>query len=51
LRHGEVFAREQVTAPDKTAVLQAVSKAATAMRARLGESMASIQKLSTPIPM
>jgi serine/threonine protein kinase/Flp pilus assembly protein TadD len=45
---GEVFAREQETAPDKTAVLQAVSKAATAMRARLGESMASIQKLTTP---
>ena len=45
---GEVFAREQDTAPDKTAVLQAVSKAATAMRARLGESMASIQKLTTP---
>jgi len=45
---GEVFAREQVAAPDQTAVLQAVSKAATAMRARLGESMASIQKLSTP---
>src|SRR5579862_2625126 len=45
---GEVFAREQVSAPDKTAVLQAVSKAATAIRARLGESMASIQKLTTP---
>jgi serine/threonine protein kinase len=45
---GEVFAREQVTAPDKTAVLQAVSSAATAMRARLGESIASIQKLTTP---
>src|SRR5208337_31419 len=45
---GEVFAREQVTAPDKTAVLQAVSSAATAMRARLGESLASIQKLTTP---
>ena len=45
---GEVFAREQETASDKTSVLQAVSKAATAMRARLGESMASIQKLSTP---
>ncbi|HTW57776.1 MAG TPA: protein kinase [Terriglobales bacterium] len=45
---GEVFAREQVTAPDKTAVLQAVSQAATAMRAGLGESMASIQKLTTP---
>jgi serine/threonine protein kinase/Flp pilus assembly protein TadD len=45
---GEVFAREQVTANDKTGVLQAVSQAATAMRGRLGESMASIQKLSTP---
>jgi eukaryotic-like serine/threonine-protein kinase len=45
---GEVFAREQETASDKTDVLRAVSKAATAMRARLGESMASIQKLTTP---
>jgi serine/threonine protein kinase/Flp pilus assembly protein TadD len=45
---GEVFAREQESAPDKTAVLQAVSKAATRVRARLGESMASIQKLTTP---
>ncbi len=45
---GEVFAREQVTAPDKTAVLQAVSTAATSLRARLGESLASIQKLTTP---
>ncbi len=45
---GEVFAREQVSASDKTGVLQAVSQAATAMRARLGESMSSIQKLTTP---
>jgi len=45
---GEVFAREQESAADKTVVLKAVSKAATAMRARLGESMASIQKLTTP---
>ena len=45
---GEIFAREQVSASDKTGVLQAVSQAATAMRARLGESMASIQKLTTP---
>jgi len=45
---GEVFARQQETASDKTTVLAAVAKAATAMRARLGESMASIQKLSTP---
>jgi tetratricopeptide (TPR) repeat protein len=45
---GEIFAREQVTAADKTGVLQAVSQAATSMRARLGESMSSIQKLTTP---
>ena len=45
---GEVFGREQVTAADKTGVLPAVSTAATAMRARLGESLASIQKLTTP---
>jgi len=45
---GEVFAREQETAPDKASVLQAVSTAATKLRAHLGESMASIQKLSTP---
>jgi serine/threonine protein kinase/Flp pilus assembly protein TadD len=45
---GEVFAREQVTAPDKAGVLAAVSSAATSMRARLGESLASIQKLSSP---
>ena len=45
---GDVFGREQITAPGKSAVLAAVSTAATAMRARLGESLASIQKLSTP---
>src|SRR5712692_8322443 len=45
---GEVFGREQVTAADKTGVLPAVSTAATNMRARLGESLASIQKLSSP---
>ncbi len=45
---GDVFGREQVTAADKSGVLAAVSKAATGMRTRLGESLASIQKLSTP---
>ncbi len=45
---GEVFAREQETAADKAGVLKAVSTAATELRAHLGESMASIQKLSTP---
>jgi len=44
---GDVLAREQVTAQDKNSVLSAVSSAATAMRSRLGESMASIQKLTT----
>jgi tetratricopeptide (TPR) repeat protein len=45
---GDIFGREQITAADKTGVLSAVSSAATAMRSRLGESLASIQKLSTP---
>ena len=45
---GEVFAREQETATDKATVLKAVSTAATDLRSRLGESMASIQKLTTP---
>ena len=45
---GEVFAREQQTANDKAGVLKAVSAAANALRAHLGESMASIQKLSSP---
>ena len=44
----DAVAREQVTAPDKNGVLPAVSSAATAMRAHLGESMASIQRLTTP---
>ncbi|HEY8670215.1 MAG TPA: protein kinase [Terriglobales bacterium] len=45
---GDIFGREQVTAADKSGVLAAVSSAATAMRVRLGESLASIQRLSTP---
>jgi serine/threonine protein kinase/Flp pilus assembly protein TadD len=45
---GAVFAREQETAADKAGVLKAVSMAATGLRSHLGESMASIQKLSTP---
>ncbi len=45
---GDIFGREQVTAADKAGVLAAVSSGATSMRARLGESLASIKKLSTP---
>lgn len=46
---GETIAREQVEAADKERVLAAVGKAATHMRERLGESMASIQKRNTPL--
>jgi tetratricopeptide (TPR) repeat protein len=45
---GEVFARDQVEAPDKPHVLTAVATAATNLRAKLGESLSSIQKLTTP---
>jgi len=40
---------EQVQADDKEHVLGAVGTAATAMRARLGESLSSIQKLNRPL--
>ena len=42
---GETLAREQVEAEDKEHVLAALSAAASAMRTRLGESLASIQPL------
>jgi Flp pilus assembly protein TadD len=47
-RTGEALAREQVEAEDKEHVLRAVSTAATRMRAKLGESLASIEKLAVP---
>lgn len=45
---GETLAREQVEAGDKEHVLRAVATATTRMRAKLGESLASIQKLAVP---
>jgi len=45
---GEALAREQVEAADKEHVLGAVATAVTRMRAKLGESLASIQKLTAP---
>lgn len=45
---GDEIASEQATAPDKDHVLEALNKAAAAMRARLGEDLASIKKLNTP---
>ncbi len=47
-RTGDDIASEQAEAPDKDHVLDAVGKVSTAMRGRLGESLASIQKLDTP---
>lgn len=42
---GDTMAREQTEAEDKEHVLKAVATAATRMRARLGESRSSVQKL------
>jgi serine/threonine protein kinase/tetratricopeptide (TPR) repeat protein len=46
---GDSLAREQVTATSKEAVLSAVGKAASSLRGKLGESLASIQKFDTPV--
>ena len=48
-KNGATLAREQSRAEDKEHVLQAVDKAATSMRAKLGESLASIEKLTRPL--
>jgi eukaryotic-like serine/threonine-protein kinase len=46
---GATLAREQIQAGDKEHVLNALGTAATAMRATLGESHNSIQKLNRPL--
>jgi tetratricopeptide (TPR) repeat protein len=43
---GETLAREQAVADDKEHVLKALSEAASNLRGKLGESLASIQKLN-----
>jgi serine/threonine protein kinase/Flp pilus assembly protein TadD len=48
-RTGEALAREQIEAESKEKVLQAVSKVASQLRGKLGESLGSIQKLNAPI--
>src|SRR5271163_3022788 len=45
---GDDIASEEATAPDKEHVLDALNQVATGMRAKLGESLASIQRLNTP---
>jgi tetratricopeptide (TPR) repeat protein/predicted Ser/Thr protein kinase len=48
-RTGDALAREQVEAEGKERVLQAVGRASSRLRRKLGESLSSIQKLDTPI--
>ena len=48
-RTGDSIGSEQTTASDKEHVLRAVDDAATALRARLGESLTQIQSYHTPI--
>lgn len=46
---GDSLAREQVEADSKEQVLQAVGKAASRVRQKLGESLSSVQKFDAPI--
>jgi len=48
-RTGETLAQEQVTANDKQHVLESLAKAASALRGKLGESLASVKKFDTPL--
>jgi len=48
-RTGEILAQEQVTASDKQHVLETLAKAASELRGKLGESLASVQKFDTPL--
>jgi serine/threonine protein kinase/tetratricopeptide (TPR) repeat protein len=45
---GDEIVAEQAQAPDKEHVLEALGRAAAAIRAKLGEDLASIKKLDTP---
>ncbi len=46
---GDTLAKEQVDAASKEDVLKAVSRAASSLRAKLGESLPSVQKFDVPI--
>ena len=46
---GDTLAKQQVQAHGKDDVLKALGNAATEMRSRLGESLASVQRFGTPI--
>ena len=46
---GETLAKEQVEAASKEDVLKALSRAASSLRAKLGESLPSVQRFDVPI--
>ena len=46
---GDTLAKEQADAPTKESVLQALDKVASSLRAKLGESLASVQKFDVPV--
>ena len=46
---GDALAQEQVEAAAKEEVLKALDKAATSLRAKLGESLSSVQKYDAPV--
>ncbi|HTS11836.1 MAG TPA: winged helix-turn-helix domain-containing protein [Candidatus Limnocylindrales bacterium] len=48
-RKGDFLAQEQVRADSKEEVLKALDHAATQLRAKLGESLSSLQQFDTPI--
>jgi serine/threonine protein kinase len=48
-RTGDSLAQEQVTADGKELVLNALGGAASKLRAKLGESLSTLQKLDTPV--
>ena len=47
---GDVMAREQAEAASKEAVLASLGSAASQLRAKLGESLASVEKYDVPLP-
>jgi DNA-binding winged helix-turn-helix (wHTH) protein len=46
---GDSLAEEQVTADGKEQVMKALSEAATTLRTKLGESLITVEKFSTPV--
>ncbi len=46
---GETLAKEQVEAANKEDILKALSRAASSLRAKLGESLPSVQRFDVPI--